>query len=109
MEAQNMTIEQVNRALQRKRNWAKAKKILANVFIYFVLVLMYAPLIYITVFSFTTSKTTGVWSGFSLSNYQTLFDSNNKFAQNIWSAAGNTILVAVTAASISTVDRKSVV
>ena len=103
METQNMTIEQVNRALQRKRNWAKAKKILANVFIYFVLVLMYAPLIYITVFSFTTSKTTGVWSGFSLSNYQTLFDSNNKFAQNIWSAAGNTILVAVTAASISTV------
>ena len=103
METQNMTIEQVNRALQRKRNWAKAKKILANVFIYFVLVIMYAPLIYITVFSFTTSKTTGVWSGFSLSNYQTLFDSNNKFAQNIWSAAGNTILVAVTAASISTV------
>ena len=103
METQNMTIEQVNRALQRKRNWAKAKKILANVFIYFVLVLMYAPLIYITVFSFTTSKTTGVWSGFSLSNYQTLFDSNNKFAQNIWSAAGNTILVAVTAATISTV------
>ena len=34
---QKMTIEQVNRALQRKRNWAKAKKILANVFVYFVL------------------------------------------------------------------------
>lgn len=103
MATQNMTIEQVNRALQRKRNWAKAKKILANVFIYFILVLMYAPLIYITVFSFTTSKTTGVWTGFSLSNYQTLFDSNNKFAQNIWSAAGNTVLVAVVAATISTV------
>ena len=103
MATQNMTVEQVNRDLQRKRNWAKAKKILANVFIYFVLVLMYAPLIYITVFSFTTSKTTGVWAGFSFSNYQTLFDSNNKFAQNIWSAAGNTILVAVVAATVSTI------
>ena len=65
---QKMSIEQVNRALQRKRNWAKAKKILANVFIYFVLVLMYAPLIYITVFSFSSSKTTGVWSNFTFDN-----------------------------------------
>ncbi len=100
---QNMSIEQVNRALQRKRNWEKAKKILANIFVYFVLLLMYAPLIYITVFSFTTNKTTGVWGGFSLNNYITLFDSNNRIAQNIWSAAGNTILVAVTSALISTV------
>lgn len=100
---QQMSIEQVNRALQRKRNWEKAKKILANAFVYFVLLLMYAPLIYITVFSFTPSKTAGVWSGFNLSNYQTLFNPNNKFAQNIWSAAGNTIMVALTSAAISTV------
>lgn len=101
---QNLTAEQVNAALQRKRNWAKAKKILANVFIYFVLVLMYAPLVYITVFSFTTNKTTGVWGGFSLDNYTTLFDvGGNRIAQNIWSAAGNTILVAITSAAISTV------
>ena len=100
---QQMSIEQVNRALQRKRNWEKAKKILANVFVYFVLILMYAPLIYITVYSFTTSKTTGVWTGFTFNNYTSLFDSNNKIAQNIWSAAGNTILVALTSAAISTV------
>ena len=99
----NMTVEQVNRALQRKRNWEKAKKILANVFIYFVLLLMYAPLIYITVFSFTDNKTTGVWGGFTFDNYSTLFNSNNRIAENIWSAAGNTILVAITAAAISTV------
>ena len=98
-----MSIEQVNRALQRKRNWDKAKKILANAFVYFVLLLMYAPLIYITVFSFTSSKTAGVWTGFSFSNYQTLFNPNNKFAQNIWSAAGNTIMVALVSAAISTV------
>ncbi len=98
-----MTIEQVNRALQRKRNWAKAKKVLANVFVYFVLLLMYAPLIYITVFSFSDSKTTGMWSHFTFDNYTTLFDLNNKFARNIWNAAGNTILVALVAATVSTI------
>ena len=100
---QQMSIEQVNRALQRKRNWEKAKKILANVFVYVVLILMYAPLLYITVFSFTSSTTTGVWTGFSFNNYITLFSANNKFAQNIWNAAGNTVLVALVAATVSTV------
>ena len=100
---QNMTAEQVNAALSRKRAWGKAQKILANVFIYFVLLLMYAPLIYITVFSFTTHKTTGEWSGFSFQNYTTLFDSGNQIAINIWSAAGNTALVAIVSATLSTV------
>lgn len=100
---QNMTAEQVNAALSRKRAWGKAQKILANVFIYFVLLLMYAPLIYITVFSFTTHKTAGEWSGFSFQNYTTLFDSGNQIAINIWSAAGNTALVAIVSATLSTV------
>ena len=101
---QVMNIAQTNRALQRKRTKEKLGKILANVFIYFVLLLMYAPLIYITIFSFTSHGTTGVWGGFSLDNYSTLFNYNgNKFAKNIWDAALNTALVAVTAASASTI------
>ncbi len=103
MEQKTMTIEQVNRALANKRKWEKAKKILANVFIYFVLALMYAPLVYITIYSFTGSKTTGMWSGFTFDNYITLFDSNNMIGQKIWSAVGNTALVALTSAAISTV------
>ena len=101
---QNMTQEEVNKALQAKRNREKAAKIAAKVFIYFVLLLMYAPLIYITVFSFTTNPTTGTWGGFSMDNYVTLFKyGSNRIAQNIWDAAKNTILVAVTSAGISTV------
>ena len=101
---QVMTQEQVNEALRRKRIKAKAGKIVAMVLIYLVLVVMYAPLIYITVYSFTTNQTTGIWSGFSLDNYITLFKySTNKTAQKIWGAAGNTALVALTAATISTV------
>ena len=99
-----LSIEQTNRALQRKRVKEKVGKIAANVFIYFILLLMYTPLVYITVYSFTTSKVTGVWSGFSIDNYTTLFDyDGNKIAQNIWNAARNTALVAITAAAVSTV------
>ena len=99
-----LNIEQTNRALQRKRVKAEVGKIAANVFIYFILLLMYAPLVYITIYSFTTSKVTGVWNGFSMDNYSTLFDyEGNKIAQNIWNAARNTALVAITAAAVSTV------
>ena len=106
MEQQTLTMEQTNRALQRKRIKAKVGKILANVFIYFVLLLLYAPLVYITVYSFTTSTTIGVWgqntTGFG--NYSMLFDvSSNPTTRQIWDAAKNTALVALTAASVSTV------
>ena len=98
-----LSIEQTNRALQRKRHNEKLKKIFANVFIYFVLLLMYAPIIYITVYSFSEG-TTGVWTGFSINNYTTLFDlGSNDYAKKIWGAAGNTALVALTAATVSTI------
>lgn len=100
---ENINVIETNRALQRKRTKEKALKITAKVFIYLVLLLMYAPLVYITIFSFTDHPVTGKWSGFSFDNYITLFSSNNKTAENIWDAALNTALVALTAASIATV------
>lgn len=99
----NLTIEETNRALQRKRTKAKVGKIIANVFIYFVLLLMYAPLIYIAVYSLTPSKTTGVWTTFGMDNYIALFDPLDKDGPKIWEAAKNTALVAVTAASVATI------
>ncbi len=99
-----MTMEETNRALQRQRTKEKLKKIFANVFIYFVLLLMYAPLIYITIFSFTTHKVAGQWGGFSFDNYTTLFNyEGNKYAEDIWNAARNTALVAIAAAASATV------
>ncbi|MCQ2086846.1 MAG: ABC transporter permease [Bacilli bacterium] len=98
----NAVISRPIRTRYQKR--MTVKKILAKVLIYFVLLLLYAPLIYITVFSFTTHKTTGMWSGFSFENYTTLFNVNgNKTAQAIWGAAKNTMFVALAAAGISTV------
>lgn len=101
---QVLTEAQVNEALRRKRIRAKVGKIVVMVVIYLVLLMMYAPLIYITIYSFTTNQTTGIWSGFSLDNYKTLFRyATNKNAQKIWDAAKNTALVALTSATISTV------
>ncbi len=100
----NLTQEQVNRALQRKRGQEKAKKILAKVFIYFMLLLIYAPLIYILFFSFTKHKILGQWNGFTLDNYKALFSiSSNKDSAALWKAIGNTAIVALLSASISTV------
>ena len=64
---------------------------------------MYAPLVYITIFSFTDHPVAGKWSGFSFDNYVTLFSASNKTGVKIWDAALNTALVALTAASIATV------
>lgn len=101
---QNMTAEQTNKALQRKRINEKLRKILANVFIYFVLLLMYAPLIYITVFSFTPHEVTGKWSVFSFENYTTLFNyGGNVYATDIWNAAKNTAIVALVSATGATI------
>ena len=98
------SIEETNRALKRKSRRSKIGKIAALAFVYFILLLMYAPLIYVTVFSFTKSSTTGVWTGFSTELYEGLFNySRNKHSQAIWNAALNTVLVAVVSGLVSVI------
>lgn len=95
--------EATNKALKRKALKAKFGKIAANAFVYFVLLLMYLPIIYITVFSFTETPVAGKWDGFSFGNYIELFDLDVHESEMIWEAAKNTAIVAVVAAIISTI------
>lgn len=97
------TLSATDRALMQKRFREKIGRIFAKLFIYVVLVLMYAPVIYITIFSFTDHKTTGIWNGFSIKNYINLFNPRNSYAIDIWDAALNTALVALASASIATI------
>ena len=100
----NLTLEQTNIALKRKRVKSKVGRIFALAFVYFFLILMYAPLLYVTVFSFTDATVTGVWAGFSMKTYTTLFNfSSNLNAKRIWEAAGNTVMVAVLSGLIATI------
>ena len=49
------------------------KKFLAKAYIWFLLVILYAPIIFIIIFSFSESKVLGNWTGFSTNLYTNLF------------------------------------
>lgn len=74
------------------------KKILANCYIYLILLLMYLPIFVLIAFSFTTSKQVGVWEGgFTFQLYADLF--NDK---QIMKALGNTLILAFSSAILAT-------
>lgn len=74
------------------------KKILGYSFIYIVLLFLYLPIFVLIAFSFTTSTNLGVWNGFSFDLYSQLFQD-----QEIMAALGNTLIIAVLSAFISTI------
>ena len=74
------------------------RKIFAKCYIYFLLFIMYLPILLLVVFSFTTSDQVGVWDGFSFKLYGDLF--RNK---DLMSAVGNTLLIAFCSAVVSTI------
>lgn len=74
------------------------KMIFAKCYIYFILLLMYLPILLLIVFSFTVSDQVGVWTGFSFHLYGDLF--KNKA---LMSAVGNTLLIALASAVVSTI------
>ena len=71
---------------------------LSKFYVYILLLVMYAPLLLLIVFSFTDTKIIGKWDGFSLHLYKALF----KDAE-IMQAFGNTFLVAISSAVVSTI------
>ena len=91
-----------NRALKRIDKKNHAKKFSALIFIWVMLLIMYLPIMYLVLYSFTDAKIIGQWTNFSLKNYITLFDPNNEDAQLIWKATWNTAWVAVVSSTLST-------
>lgn len=96
-----LSFEETNRALKRKAISNKTKHILSLVFVYFFMLLIYSPLIYITIFAFTSAKTTGQWTGFDMKAFVNLFSGRNKDGVEIWNATLNTMIVALTSATLS--------
>ena len=78
------------------------KKLIAKVYIWVLLVLLYAPLVFIAVFSFTESKVLGNWEGFSTTLYQNLLTGRMQGNASLIAAVENTLLIAVVAALLST-------
>ena len=79
------------------------KKPFAKCYIWLLLAMLYAPLLFIAVFSFTESRVLGSWTGFSTKLYQNLFTGNVSGGAALISAVENTLLIALIAAAFSTI------
>ena len=74
------------------------KKIIGKSYIWLILILMYLPVLVLIAFSFTESVNIGQWAGFSFYLLPSLFQS-----KEIMIALGNTVLLAVISAVVSTI------
>ncbi|HPR32907.1 MAG TPA: ABC transporter permease [Prolixibacteraceae bacterium] len=72
------------------------KKILSASYIAVLLLLLYAPILIIVVFSFTEAKVLGNWTGFSLKLYASIFQ--NGVHHSLSNALWNTLIIGVIAA-----------
>lgn len=73
------------------------KKIIGKSYLALILLLMYAPILLLVVFSFTNSTLVGTWNGFSLELYKQMFKN-----EEIMEALKNTIIIAVVSSLCST-------
>ncbi len=79
------------------------KKILAKTYIYFILLLMYLPILVLIAFSFSVETTIGDGYTFGWDLWANLFDPSQKICQEIWTALGNALFVSITAAIVATI------
>lgn len=73
------------------------KKFFSNFYITIILLLMYAPILLLVIFSFTDATNIGTWRGFSFNLYKQMFKN-----EEIMTALKNTILIAVVSSICST-------
>ena len=79
------------------------KRFFAQCYIWLLLVVLYAPIVFIAIFSFTESKVLGNWTGFSTKLYTNLFTGDMQGSGALVSAIENTILIALVAATVATI------
>ena len=89
---------------QRDLMW---RRVFAQSYLWFLLVLLYAPIVLIILFSFTKSKVLGNWTGFTFALYENLFTGYDRVAQvhvdpNMYYALWYTLIIAVVAATFAT-------
>ena len=79
------------------------KRFFAQFYIWLLLIVLYAPIVFIAVFSFTESKVLGNWTGFSTRLYSNLFTGEMHGGGSLMSAIQNTLVIALIAATVSTI------
>lgn len=79
------------------------KKVVSRAYLWLILFLLYAPILFIAVFSFTKAKSLGNWTGFTFDLYKSLFTGATSDSQSLLQALKNTVLIALAASAVSTV------
>jgi spermidine/putrescine transport system permease protein len=77
------------------------KKILSGSYLGILLVMLYAPILIIVIFSFTEAKVLGNWTGFSFKLYANIFQGG--IHHSLTSALWNTLIIGLIAATASTI------
>ena len=77
------------------------RKIVEQIYLWILLLLLYAPIFIIVVYSFTEAKVLGNWTGFSWKLYRSLLDTGAH--HSLMNALVNTIAIALIAAAVSTI------
>lgn len=80
-----------------------AKKIFAKAYIWLLLIVLYSPIVFIAVSSFTEAKSLGNWTGFSLNLYKSLFTGGMQNSSALLGAVYNTLLIALIASIVATI------
>lgn len=81
----------------------KAKRIVSQAYLWLILAVLYAPIVFIAIFSFTDAKSLGNWTGFTLDLYTSLFSGATSASRNLMEALRNTLLIALVASAVSTI------
>jgi len=92
---------------RRRSRQLMAKRIGGQAYLWLLLILLYAPILLIFIFSFTQSKVFGNWTGFTFHLYENLFTGYDSTAQvrvdpNLYRAIFFTVVIAIGAATIAT-------
>lgn len=79
----------------------------SQAYLWLILLVLYAPIVLIIVFSFTKSKVFGNWTGFTFALYENLFTGYDRVAQvhvdpNLYHAILYTVIIALVSATIAT-------
>ncbi len=78
------------------------KKFFAQAYLWILLILLYAPIGFIAVFSFTEAKAFGSWTGFSAKLYRNLLTGNITGGHGLVAAIENTLVIALVASFAAT-------
>jgi spermidine/putrescine transport system permease protein len=99
-----MNNEKLLSSIDKRGRWSR---LAGQAYLWVLLVVLYAPILLIIIFSFTKSKVFGNWTGFTFGLYENLmtgydFDAQVRVDPNLYRAIFYTALIAVVAAIVST-------